>query len=80
MGGIDLSRSDMTLTNLLFSSLIEAAEADHKRFCQVHSQMTFAKRDPGSYFNLSLNTHGVLLLVFHGFGCGAFFVCLLLFI
>lgn len=60
MGGVDPSSSDMTLTNLLFSTFIQAVEADHKWTCQVHSQMTSAKREPGRYSNLYLNTLEIL--------------------
>lgn len=77
MRGIDLSRSDMTLTDPLFSSLIQEAEAHHQCFCQVHSQTSFAKREPGSYFNLPLNTLGLFVAGLWFVGVvGLVFVCL----
>lgn len=54
MGGVDPSRSDTALPKLLFSTLIQAVEADHKWTCQVHKQMTSAKKETGRYVNLYL--------------------------
>lgn len=54
MGGVDLSRSNMTLTSLLFSTFIQAVEADHKWICQVQSQMT-SLREHGTYFDVYIN-------------------------
>lgn len=65
MGGVDPSSSDMTLTNLLFSPFIQAVvEADQKWTCQLHSQMTSAKREPGKVFNLYLNTPEIFFFFF----------------
>lgn len=62
MGGVDLSRSDMTLTSLLFSTFIQAVEAESD---------DLSKREHGTYFDVYINIIEILfcciLLVLNGY-------------